>query len=458
MHRDPAVAPPLRRARRRGAVLAVVATVVVGLLAAPTAAQSNDDLDKPKTKAEHEAALEALEKTLDQAPEDQPPSPDDPFEEVVETQAKAAELAAARLEATSRSDAANVTALQAAAELQRAQDKEKAAIAVRQDAIAELSKERRRLSDLSVRAYVTGGESNVDDYRAYVEGDTSDPTAGRQIMFDQVLARQKDVTEQAKKELATARKKLREVRVIVAAAKAKAIELLGEASQRTQERAQAEQAHLQAQADAAAADATLRSAASRPIQPVPEGVALIGMPRLNAEDLAGWFESGPYKPRTTTPIIDYATWFIQDGRAEGIRGDIAFAQAVLETGGFANTDSVVANNFSGIGHYDNAPLGFIFPSPRAGVRAQIQLLKGYAVKKPDYANPLVDKRLRGPAGCCPTWGDLTTVWATDPTYGPKVMLIYTSIVEYALQRRAKGEGFDDPSVAAIAAAEAPPAG
>ena len=39
---------------------------------------------------------------------------------------------------------------------------------------------------------------------------------------------------------------------------------------------------------------------------------------------------------------------------------------------------------------------------------------------------------------------LTTVWATDPTYGPKVMLLYTSLVDYALDRRARGEGFDDP--------------
>jgi hypothetical protein len=289
-----------------------------------------------------------------------------------------------------------------------------------------------------------------------VEGDTTDPAAGRQIMFDQVLDRQKDVTEQARDDLAVARRKLKAVRVIVAAAKDKAVRLMAVASDLTRQRAEAEQAHLDAEADADAADAALRSAAGRPIQPVPQEVSLIGMPRLNAEDLAGWFEASPYRPRTTTPMIDYATWFIQDGRAEGIRGDIAFAQAVLETGGFANTDSVVANNFSGIGHYDNAPLGFIFPSPRAGVRAQIQLLKGYAVKQPKYANPLVDKRLRGPAGCCATWGDLTTVWATDPTYGPKVMALYTSIVEYALQRRARGEGFDDPSVALIAQSEAAP--
>ena len=130
--------------------------------------------------------------------------------------------------------------------------------------------------------------------------------------------------------------------------------------------------------------------------------------------------------------------------AEGVRGDIAFAQAVLETGGFANNDSVLANNFSGIGHCDTCPSGWVFPSPRLGVRAQIQLLKSYAIAGPDYSRPLVDRRLRGPAGCCEVWGDLTTVWATDPTYGPKVMLIYSDIVAHALARRGAGQGFDDP--------------
>ncbi len=454
MYPAPCLPSPARRAPRRAVLLVATSAVVLGLIGSPAAAQWNEDLDRPKTKAEHAAAVEARDDTLALAPEDQPPSADDPFQAVVDAHARAAELALERLDATSRSDAANVAALDAALALQAAQRKEAAAIKVRTAAIAELSKERRRLSDLTVRAYVTGGESNVDDYRAYVEGDTSDPAAGRQIMFDQVLDRQKDVTEQARTDLTAVRRKLKAIRVVVAAAKDKAVRVMAVAADLTRKRAEAEQTHLEAEGQAAAADAALRSAASLGIQPVPEGVSLIGTPRLNAEDLAGWFESGPYRPRTMTPIIDYATWFIQDGRAEGIRGDIAFAQAVLETGGFANTDSVVANNFSGIGHYDNAPLGFIFPSPRAGVRAQIQLLKGYAVKQPKYANPLVDKRLRGPAGCCKTWGDLTTVWATDPTYGPKVMLIYTSMVEYALQRRARGEGFADPSVQLIAQSEA----
>ncbi|MCU1369389.1 MAG: Mannosyl-glycoprotein endo-beta-N-acetylglucosaminidase [Ilumatobacteraceae bacterium] len=459
MHRATSPRTRRRRAPLRAAVLALAGVLVLGLVpgSATAQAQAGDELPWPKTQAEFDAATKARDETLALAPEEQPPSADDPFQDIVDTKLKVTELAISRLDATARSEAANRSAMTAAQELAAAQDDEKAAIGVRQAAIKELAQERRRLSDLTVRAYVTGGESNVDDYRAYVEGDTTDPAAGRQIMFDQVLARQKDVTEKAQKDLAEARRKLKAIRVVVAAAQEKAIRLLGVASELTRQRAEAERAHLEAEADAAAADAALRSAAGRPITPVPQEVALIGMPRLNAEDLAGWFETGPYSPRTTTRIIDYARWFIQEGRSEGMRGDIAFAQAVLETGGFANTDSVIGNNFSGIGHYDNVPLGFMFPSPRAGVRAQIQLLKGYAVKKPEYANPLVDKRLRGPAGCCQTWGDLTTVWATDPTYGPKVMLIYTSLVEYALQRRARGEGFDDPSVAEIALLETPPA-
>ena len=136
------------------------------------------------------------------------------------------------------------------------------------------------------------------------------------------------------------------------------------------------------------------------------------------------------------PIEFLAEWYIDEGLQEGVRGDIAFVQAVLETGGFTNIDSVFVNNYAGIGHCDTCPRGFSFKSPQGGVRAQIQLLKSYALKKPSYANPLVDPRLHGPAGCCPTWGDLTRKWATAPTYGPRIMAIYTDLMGYALQRHA----------------------
>lgn len=420
----------------------VIGALVIGLLGGPAVGQTAPTDDPPKTKQEQEDADKALLETLALAPEAQPPAADDAFVDVVAADAEVTSTAFARLSATSRSDDANVKALQAAAALQRVALREEAAAHVRDGAERELSHERKRLSDLTVQAYVTGGADQLDQYQALVNGDTTDPVAGRRLLFAQVLDRQKQVTEQATRDLKTARSKLRGVRKLMAAAERVAVQRLGRAAELTKRRAAAESAHLAAVAAARAARERLRTAASNPLVLVPQEVSIIGLPRLTAEDLAGWFAQSPYRPRVATPMADYARWFIEEGRAEGIRGDIAFAQAVLETGGFANTDSVVGNNFSGIGHYDNLPLGWTFPSPRLGVRAQIQLLKSYAVKKPAYANPLVDKRLRGPAGCCQTWGDLTTVWATDPTYGPKVMLLYTSLVDFALKRRARGEGLE----------------
>ena len=446
-----------RGAPRRGWLALGIASLAVGLLAAPAAAQTppattapgvgaGTDVDPPKTDAEREDAKQALEETLALAPTDTPPSPDDPFQTTVEAQAEVARLATARIVATKRSDDANLKALAAAEALKKAKLKEAAAVKVRQAAIAELAAERDRLSDLTVRAYVIDGNAGVDQYQALVDGDTTDPAAGRQIMFGQVLARQEKITEKARDELARARAKVKDVRAIVAASEKQAVERLGTATDLTRKRAEAEADHFRAITVAEEAEGVLRSAALGAPRPVTIEAPLIGMPRLNAADLAGWFRSRNYRPKVKTPIEDYARWFIEEGRVEGIRGDIAFAQAVLETGGFTNTDSVLGNNFSGIGHYDNLPLGWTFPTPRLGVRAQIQLLKSYAVKKPHYANKLVDKRLRGPAGCCTTWGDLTKKWATSPIYGPSVMLLYTSLVDFALGRRALGQGFDDPMV------------
>ena len=64
-----------------------------------------------------------------------------------------------------------------------------------------------------------------------------------------------------------------------------------------------------------------------------------------------------------------------EGDAEGVAGDVAFAQAVLETGSFGHA---LDNNYSGIGACDSCTSEIAFPTPLDGVRAQIQLLKSYA--------------------------------------------------------------------------------
>jgi len=417
--------------------LALVVGLLVGTMAPavpPSAAQSRGELSDAEKRA-------ILDDTLERAP-GSPASPDDDFERLRLARVDRDSAALARMDATVAAEAANVQAFNAGLALTTATRTHTAAMIRSDHATRELAVERSRLSELTVRAYVTGGKSGMEEYQAYVSGDTTDQEGGRALMFVHVLDRQQRVTDQAERSRQQAGKDLGEAESVLELTEAFSEDRNHNAMVVGGERIAAEEAHEASIAAVGAAEARLRR--RRGFALVPESVPLIGIPRLNAEDLAGWFRQSPFRPRISTPVEDFARWFIEEGQAEGIRGDIAFAQAILETGGFANDDSVYANNYSGIGHCDTCASGWRFPSPQMGVRAQIQLLKSYALGSPRYVYPKVDSRLRGPAGCCPTWGHLTTVWATDPTYGPKVMLLYSDIVAYALSRRAAGQGFDDP--------------
>ena len=71
--------------------------------------------------------------------------------------------------------------------------------------------------------------------------------------------------------------------------------------------------------------------------------------------------------------------------AEGVRGDIAFAQSCLETGNFSFAGSAVTleqNNFCGMGVTANGLKGNSFSTAQLGIRAQVQHLKAYASTEP----------------------------------------------------------------------------
>lgn len=90
-----------------------------------------------------------------------------------------------------------------------------------------------------------------------------------------------------------------------------------------------------------------------------------------------------------------AVMFLEEGAAEGVRGDVAFAQSLHETGYFKFTGIVTPtqNNYAGIGALNNNKRGeaATFPDPRTGIRAQIQHLKAYASTEP-LVNACVDPR------------------------------------------------------------------
>jgi hypothetical protein len=179
------------------------------------------------------------------------------------------------------------------------------------------------------------------------------------------------------------------------------------------------------------------------------GVPIMGPARLNAAQLAGWFHStgaGAHLAGTTS-IEDLANMYILEGDAYNVAGDLAFAQAVLETGSFGHA---LDNNFAGIGACDSCTSEIAFPTPLDGVRAQIQLLRSYAdpgsraALLPDPPEPPLFGSPPAAAaasydtfaykGSAPAWNVMGNgKWATDPDYSIKILDIYARMIAYASQ-------------------------
>ena len=180
------------------------------------------------------------------------------------------------------------------------------------------------------------------------------------------------------------------------------------------------------------------SALAGPSSTPPGELSLLGGAALDADELVAWFNFQGYVDLTSAPIAQLAQWYIQYGQEMGVRGDVAFAQAVIETGGFSSPDAVNLSNFAGIGHCDSCNSGFGFPNPSGGVLGQIQLLRIFADSGPAPAGapgPVLSNLTPAQqprAGCCSTVDSLTGVWATDPTYGEQIMVMYSQMLDFTL--------------------------
>jgi hypothetical protein len=193
----------------------------------------------------------------------------------------------------------------------------------------------------------------------------------------------------------------------------------------------------QAQATLTADLASLAGPATAPAG----SLSLLGGSALNPSQLAAWYHWEGYADLTPAPIEQLAAWYVQAGKQEALRGDVAFAQAILETGGFSSTDATDFNNYAGIGHCDSCSSGWQFPSPNGGVVGQIQLLRIFATTSPPppgAPGPVLPSLTAGQqheAGCCASVESLTGVWATDPNYGTQILGIYQSMLNFALHQR-----------------------
>ncbi len=162
-------------------------------------------------------------------------------------------------------------------------------------------------------------------------------------------------------------------------------------------------------------------------------VSLLGPSRLTAHQLAGYVLSVGH-PRASVPIEQLAQIFLEEGAGLGVRADLAWAQSIIETGNFHLPDGGQVhpddNNFAGIGACDSCHSGHRYPSARIGVRAQMQLLRGYA-----DPHPLAGAMIHPPRsylGIAPTWRQMGHGrWATAPNYSDAILRTYASMLRFA---------------------------
>jgi hypothetical protein len=159
-------------------------------------------------------------------------------------------------------------------------------------------------------------------------------------------------------------------------------------------------------------------------------------------------------PAVAQSVLDMVPLYLSEGEAEGVRGDIAFAQSCLETGNFTFSGSAVTldqNNFAGMGVTQNGMKGLSFDTAQLGIRCQIQHLKAYACTEA-LANGNIDLRFKYVTrGCAPyvEWLGIPENpqgkgWAAGAGYGEKILVILKEITEEAGSAGNSVSGSDNP--------------
>lgn len=138
-------------------------------------------------------------------------------------------------------------------------------------------------------------------------------------------------------------------------------------------------------------------------------------------------------------IEDFCKIYVEECKKEGVRVEVAFAQAMVETGylSFGGDVDISQYNFAGMGATGNGVKGNSFSTVRLGIRAQVQHLKCYASTDKlngDRVDPRWGEWLRGKAPYV-EWLSIPnnpygTGWAGSATYAEVIKGIMENINKY----------------------------
>jgi hypothetical protein len=162
---------------------------------------------------------------------------------------------------------------------------------------------------------------------------------------------------------------------------------------------------------------------------------ILGTPLASQEQCVNYLLSVNPRPAISVSPETLVSYYYEEGGREGVRPDVAFAQALKETGFFRYGGTVTAdqNNYCGLGTTSAEVKGAYFPSSQMGVRAHIQHLLAYAsTRKP--VEPVVDPRyqlVRSSYGhrTLAHWEDLNGRWAVPGhSYGQSILSMFKDML------------------------------
>ena len=181
-------------------------------------------------------------------------------------------------------------------------------------------------------------------------------------------------------------------------------------------------------------------AAEKPLFSVPQTLseydtAIIGTPLASQEQCVNYLLSVNPHPAISVTPHELVSYYYEEGAREGIRPDVAFAQALKETGFFRYGGTVTPdqNNYCGLGTTSATVKGAYFATSQIGVRAHIQHLLAYASTR-EPIQPVVDPRynlVRNVYGTSTLghWQDLNGRWAVPgDSYGQSILSMFRAIL------------------------------
>ena len=163
--------------------------------------------------------------------------------------------------------------------------------------------------------------------------------------------------------------------------------------------------------------------------------SILGTPIATQKQCVKYLLNNNPNPNLSVSAEEIVAYYYEEAMREGIRPELAFAQALKETGFFRYGGDVVPeqNNYCGLGTTGGGVRGLYFSSPQIGVRAHIQHLLAYtSTRRP--TTEIVDPRysiVRNKYGSntLAKWYDLNGRWAVPGYhYGQDIMAMFRDIL------------------------------